>query len=304
MNKSAAAAAAFVAAALLFSCASAPAAKAPVVAPASAPAATPAPAPAAAEPAKAPEKKRPRIVVVRIPLEIKSSVLFSDGSLDSYAVSERDDAGLLLSQTRFTASGTPIEKTVFAYENGKMVSKEISDGEGKVTSRRAYAYGPHGEVTEETLSDAAGKQLSGFVYAYDGNGKRVSWIVKDAKNAPIAETVYTYADGKLKSAELRDGLGRTTGSSSCEYDGGRLVKQSFFDARGSLVRIETSEWKEGKLVREERKTAGGATQQRTEYEYGPDGEILKRTVEDVVGKSKLATTYEYSFKEESRTIQD
>jgi hypothetical protein len=178
------------------------------------------------------------------------------------------------------------------------------DGEGKLLSRRSYSFAADGTLVSDVLDDAAGKRLSGFEYAYDASGKRTSWIVKDSKNTKIAETVYSYVAGKVRTAELRDGLGRKTGSSSYEYDGDRLVKQVFYDGVGTVLRIETNTWNNGKLVLEERKSAGGAVQQRTAYEYGADGEVVKKTFEDVVGRSKLITTYEYAIKEERKTVQE
>jgi len=305
--------------ALLLSCAGSPVAKSPVTpAVISVPAAPQAPAKSeaktpttAAQAAKTPvqtpvqaEKKAPRIVIVRIPLEVKASVLFPDGSLDGYTQSERDTQGLLLSQTRYTASGTTIEKIEYVYNLGKLASKITKDGEGKLVSLRSYEYGSTGLLIAETVDDANGKRLSSFEYTYGANGKRLTWIVKDAKATPIAETVYTYRNGILEKAELRDGIGRKTGFSSYDYEGDRLVKQSFFDAGGTLLRVETNTWSNGKVTIEERKSAGGAIQQRSTYEYGTDGQLLKKMWEDVAGKSKLTTTYEYSFKEERKTISD
>ena len=297
--------------AFMFSCASAPVPKAPAAptAPAVAQAAPSGPSePAPVKPSSSvvavPEKKAPRVVVVRIPLETKSSVLFADGTLDGYTVSERDGNGFLSAQTRHTASGTPVERVEYAYKAGKLETKTTKDGEGKLVSRRVYVLGADGLVLSEFLEDAGGKRLSSFEYSYDSNGKRSSWIVKDGKNTLIAETVYGYKDGILRNAELRDGMGRKTGSSTYEYGGDRLVQQRFYDAVGTLLRTETTSWNNGKVVLEERKSAGGAVLQRTTYEYGADGELLKKTFEDVVGKNKLITKYEYAVKEERKTVQD
>ncbi len=287
---------------LLAACASAPVEKV-------APAAQPDPQPTAASPAKeaapqVPAKKEPKFVIVRIPLEIKASVWFADGSLDETIASERDASGLLVAQSRMTASGTVVERTEFAYKENKLISKTVKDGEGKLVSRRSYAYAPSGMLIGESSEDGAGKRLSNFEYAYDDAGHRVKWIVKDAGGTVLAETSYSYKDGKIQKAELKDSAGRKTGSSAYEYDAeGRLAKQTFYDAGGSVLRIETTAWKNGKISLEERKTAGGVVQQRSSYEYGNDGELLKKVVEDIVGKSKLTTTYEYAFKEERKTIE-
>jgi hypothetical protein len=294
--------AAAIAAVIISACASAPADK-------TAPTSQPESKAAAAAPEKeaavqAPAKKEPKVVVVRIPLETKASIWFADGSLDETVVSDRDASGLLVAQSRATASGTVVERTEFAYRENKLISKTVKDGEGKLVSRRTYAYAPSGVLIGESSEDGAGKRLSNFEYAYDGAGHRTAWIVKDAGGTVLAETSYAYKDGKIQKAELKDSAGRKTGSSTYEYDGeGRLSKQTFYDAGGSVLRIETTAWKNGKISVEERKTAGGVVQQRSSYEYGNDGELLKKVVEDIVGKSKLTTTYEYAFKEERKTIE-
>jgi len=262
-------------------------------------------------PAKAPEqqvaptpKKEPKVITVRIPVETKASQFFADGSLDEYTLSEYSPADELLATTRFSASGATVERTEFTNKEGKLASKLVKDGEGKVLSRRMYAYNNMGLLITEALEDGAGKSVSSFEYAYDASGHRSSWIVKDSKGVPIAETVYSYKDGKIRSAELRDGSGKKTGSSAYEYGAdGRLSIQRFFDASGSTLRIESTQWKDGKILLEERATAGGFVQQRNTFMYGKDGELLKKTMEDIVGKSKQVYEFEYRFREESRTIE-
>lgn len=302
--------AAVAAAALFVSCAGTPAPQAapqpspagPVAGPAPA-APTPTQAPAA--PAAAPVKKEPRVVTVRIPLETKAMVWFADGSLDESIVSERDPDGRLLGQNKVTASGSLVERTEYSYRDGKLAVRTIKDGEGKTVTVKSFSYDAQGRLVTEALDDGAGKRLSSFEYVYDSAGRRTSWIVKDAKGTPVAETVYGYQDGKLRKAELRDGTGKKTGSSAYEYDsGGYLAKQNFYDALGSLIRVETTAWEKGKPLVEERKSAGGQVQQRTTNEYGADGELLKKTVEDILGKSKIIWTYEYAFREERRTVEE
>jgi hypothetical protein len=304
---------------LIVSCASAPMEK-PVTEPSPATVsekkAEPAPIPTAeaapkeepaapVEPVKVePVKIEPRVITVRIPMERKSSIWFSDGSLDEYTISERDASGSLVSQTRYTASGSMVEKTEFTYAAGRLVTKTQKDAEGKLVSKRSYQYTPTGELVMETLDDGAGKRLSSFAYEYEA-GFKVKWIVKDSRDSTVAETLYDYKDGKIRKSEMRDGAGKKTGGSVYEYSAeGRLEAQKFHKADGSLLRVEASIWKDGIVISEERRTAGGAVQQKIAYEYGPDGEVIRKIFEDLAGKSKLTTTFEYTVREEQRTIQD
>ncbi|HCM26926.1 MAG: hypothetical protein A2Z99_17910 [Treponema sp. GWB1_62_6] len=238
-------------------------------------------------------------------MERKSSIRFSDGSIDEYSLSEYDEAFALKVQTRYSASGSILERTRFTVEAGRLVLKATMDGEEKLVSSRSYAYGADGLVSGEVLVDGNGKPLSSFEFGYDASGHRVSWTVRDSKGSVLAVTSYSYKDGRIRTAELKDGAGRKNGSSAYEYDAdGRLAKQSFFDAKGSLLRTEITRWVAGAIAAEERTNAGGTVQQRTSYEYGADGEILRKTIEDLTGKSKQSVEYEYDFREEIKEVTE
>lgn len=278
--------------ALLFACASAPAPSTPE---------------AAEKPTSgAAALKASSVKIVRIPVEKKAYFRFADGSLDEYTQSEYDPSlTFIQTQTRFSASGAQLEKIEFSYRDGLLVTKTVKDSQGLVSSRRLYSYGSGGRLVSETLEDRAGKIISSFEYDYDAAGHKTKWIVKDSGGTTIAETTYSYTGGKVLSAELRDGIGKKSGSSSYEYDAeGRIVAQRFKDALGSLLRVETSVWKDGRLMKEERASAGGVVQQRSSYEYGADGEILRKTMEDNVGKSKQIVEFEYAIREDRKTVEE
>lgn len=260
------------------------------------------PAPSPAEPAK----KQSRVITVKVPVEKKSLIKFADGSLDEYTLSDYDSANvLLLAQTRYSASGALLERTDFSYTEGKVATKTVKDGDGKVTSQRFYSYNPQGLLIKEFAQDGAGKPISTFEYAYDSKGDRTSWIVKDSKGVEVAETVYTYKDGRIQGAELRDGTGKKTGSGLYEYTAdGKIRAQKYYNALDSLIRIESTYWDGDRIQREERATAGGQVQQRIDYTYGSSGELTQRVTEDFVGKSKKIIQYEYVFRDEQRTVEE
>jgi hypothetical protein len=239
-------------------------------------------------------------------VEKKATVRFADGSLDEYTQSEYDSSNTRIQvQSRFSASGAPLERIEYAYKGDLLVSKTTKDSQGVVSSRRLFTYDPAGRLIREALEDKAGKPISSFEYLYDEAGHRSKWIVKDAQNTTIAETSYSYTGGRVSAAELRDSVGKKNGSSAYEYDGeGRITVQRFYDALGSLLRIESSVWKDGRLMKEERATAGGFVQQRSTYEYGTEGELVRKTLEDSVGKSKQIVEYEYFFREDQRTVEE
>jgi len=272
-----------------------------------APAATGVPAenaPAAAT--AAPVQKMTRVITVKVPMEVKSQTKFADGTLDEVTNSEYDPSGvLLIGQIRLSASGTLLEDVQYAYQGSLPSTKTTRDAEGKQLSVRTYTYDGAGLLSGETLKDGAGKLVSASLYSYDGAGKRVSWIIKDAKGVQVAETVYTIKNGRAMGAELRDGTGKKNGSSVYSYDAaGNIVDQKYYNAQGTLQRIEASVWENGKLVREERQTAGGQVQYKTDYVYGPDGELQRKTIVDVPGNATKIIEYAYTFREERRTVEE
>lgn len=269
------------------------------------PAATATPAPEAEQPAQAANApEEPQWVDVRVPVRTKATTFFGDGAVDEYTVTQWNDAlSDMRSQTRFTASGAVIERTDFESRDGKVLAKSTYDAEGKKVSTRTYGYGADGRLSEERLEDGAGKSISSFEYSYDSAGDRTKWVVKDGAGSILAITEYGYKDGRLVSALLEDGAGRRTGSSEYAYDPeGRLVEQTIRDAKGSILRVETTAWENGRIVREERKSAGGQLLMKTDYAYGPDGELAAKNVEDFAAKSSIKTLYEYAFRMERRPV--
>jgi hypothetical protein len=274
------------------------------------PAATSAPAAAATEAAAteaaAPVQKTTRVITVTVPMEVESRTRFADGTLDEVTNSEYDPSGLLLiGQTRLSASGTLLEDVQYAYQGSLLVTKTSRDAEGKLLSVRTFTYDGVGRLSGESLKDGAGKPVSASLYAYDAAGKRVAWIIKDAKGVQVAETLYTVKDGRVMGAELRDGTGKKNGHSVYAYDAaGNIVSQKYYNALGSLQRIEASVWENGKPVREERQTAGGQVQYRTDYVYGPEGELQRKTTVDVPGNATKIVEYAYTFRDERRTVEE
>jgi len=252
------------------------------------------------------KKEASKTVKINVPVETKAVIKFADGSVDEYTISIWDSTFTYLqTQTRYSASGAVLEKTEFVYENNRLTGKIIRDREDKIVSRRSYSYTPAGMLSAEFVYDANGKQVSGYEYVYDAQNNKVAWIVKDANNSKVAETRYAYKDGKVKSAELLDSMGKKNGSSVYEYDTeGNLVLVSYYNGLGSLLRKELSYWDKGLLVKEERTSAGGQILQRTTYEYGPNGEILRKVVEDLQGKSKQTIEFEYAIRTETRIVEE
>ncbi|MDR1428819.1 MAG: hypothetical protein LBI85_00890 [Spirochaetaceae bacterium] len=239
---------------------------------------------------------------VQIPVQTRASTKTADGRLDEYIVFQYDqDNILLLSQSRYSASGVLVERVEFTYESGRVARKVTRDEQGQPHSMISYQYNPQGLITKETLSDRNGRALSSYEYQYDGNGNRVIRIINNTQGGRIAETSFVYRNGLLVSSETRDGTGRKTGSSENTYDSqGNRVTERVFDARGDVVRIVNETWRNGLGITLERTNGGGRVLLRETYEYGAHDELVRKSVEDMQSGAKKLVEYEYAFREEQR----
>ncbi|MDR1212131.1 MAG: hypothetical protein LBK40_07865 [Spirochaetaceae bacterium] len=238
----------------------------------------------------------------QIPVQKRASTKFADGRLDEYIVFQYDQGDvLLLSQSRYSASGVLVETVEFTYENGRAVRKITRDEQGRPHSMISYRYNPQGLISGETLADRNGRTLSSYEYQYDANGNRVVRIINNTRGGKLAETSFAYRNGLLVSTETRDGTGRKTGSSENTYDGGgNRVTERVFDARGDVVRIVNASWRNGLEATLERADAAGRVLLRETYEYGSYDELVRKTIEDIHSGMKKIIEYEYTFREEQR----
>jgi hypothetical protein len=239
---------------------------------------------------------------IRIPVQKKASTKHADGRLDEYIVFRYDpDDVLLLSHSRYSASGVLVETVEFTYENNRAAQKTTKDEQGRIHSAVSYQYNAQGLITKETLSDRGGRVLSSYEYQYDTNGNRVVRIINNTQGSKLAETAFVYRNGLLVSSETRDWTGRKTGSSENTYDShGNRVTERVFNATGNVVRIVNEIWENGLEVTLERLSAGGQVQIRETYEYGTYDELIRKTVENLQNQTKKVIEYEYTFREEQR----
>lgn len=235
------------------------------------------------------------------PVEIRASVLFADGSLDEYTTSDYDPTLTnMIYQNRYSASGTLLEKVEFAYqdEEGRLTTKLTRDVEDRLKTRIVYKYNDQGLLGEEILTGKDGKVVSSYKYGYDARGNRNSRIVNNAAGVMLAQTDYALNDaGLVVSSETRDGSGRKINVTENQYDAnGNLVNQKVYNARGELTASINVVWREGREVENQQVGPDGQVQLRVTNEYGPDGELLRKKVENLQGESTQIMEYEYTFK--------
>jgi hypothetical protein len=236
-----------------------------------------------------------------IPIVTKSMVLFADGTLDEYTTSDYDSSYTnVLNQSRYSASGALLEKVEYSYEEGKgwLSTKITRDVEDKLKNRVVYQYNDQGHLWKETLVNKSGKAVSAYEYGYDGKGNRISRTVNSGTGIKMAETTYAYNNnGALASSETKDGSGKKISSTVNKYDNqGNLVSQQVLTGDGQVSTVINAVWQNGLELKNEQAGADGALQLRVTNDYGAEGELLKRTVENLQGESTRILQYEYTFK--------
>ena len=233
--------------------------------------------------------------------EIKHSVFFADGSLDEYTTSEwNKDYTRIDNEVRYSASGAMLEQVEFAYneDKGYKTTKITRDVESRLKNRIVYQYNEQGRLSRESLVDNKGKVVSTYEYAYDGKGNQISRIMKNRTGNKLAETVYTYdSNGKMTTSETKDAGDKKISATKYTYDrDGNLINQQVTNAEGKITSVISSVFQAGRETRNEIASPDGSVQMRVSNEYGKDGELTKKTIENFQGDSKQFIQYEYVFR--------
>jgi YD repeat-containing protein len=233
--------------------------------------------------------------------EIKHSVFFADGSLDEYTTSEWDKGYTHVdNEVKYSASGAMLEQVEFAYNDDKgwKSSKITRDVESRLKNRIVYQYNDQGYLWRESLVDNKGKVVSTYEYGYDNKGNQISRVMKNRTGNKLAETVYTYdAGGKMLTSETRDAGDNKISSTKYTYDSqGNLTNQQVTNGAGQVTSVISSVFQGGLETRNEIKAPDGSVQMRVTNEYGKDGELTKKTIENIQGASKQFIQYEYVFR--------
>lgn len=233
--------------------------------------------------------------------ETKQSVLFADGSLDEYTVSQWDSSfSNVEKQVRHSASGAMLEQVEFTYneDRGNITTKITRDVESRLKNRVVYQYNPQGYLFRESLVDSKGKVVSTYEYAYDARGNRVSRVIKNRAGDKLAETTYTVdAQGRMTASQTRDFMESAISSTQYKYDAqGNLIQQVVLNNEGKATATINAVWREGREIRNEMIAADGKVQMRVTNEYGDYGELVRKVIENFQGASKQIMQYEYTFR--------
>jgi hypothetical protein len=242
----------------------------------------------------------------QIPVEVKEMVLFADGSLDEYTTFDYDPSyENITNEARFSASDAMLEQIEFAYaeDKGYLTTKITRDVENRLKNRVVYQYNSRGQLQLEALTNKNGKAVSSYEYTYDEKGNRTSRVMNSGLNQRMAETRYTYNDrGAVVSSETRDASGaKVISSTKNTYDtDGNMIKQEVFNGAGQVTSVVDAVWQNGLELKTEQSGPDGVVQLRITNDYGPNGELTKKVIENFQGESKQITQYEYTFKPDHR----
>jgi len=241
----------------------------------------------------------------QIPLAVKSSVLFADGTLDEYAECEYDESlTKLLRQRRYSASDTLLEQVDYTYppDQNVVTGKITRNAENQIRTQVEYQYNDNGDLLSETIKNKDGREVASYVYSYDGSRNRTKRVFNNGAGNKMAETAYSYdGKGNVTATEIFSGTGQKINSTQSQYDNaGQLISQKIFSADGQLAISVTITWDGKNEIKSEQFDPDGELQLRVTNEYGTDGELLKKTIEDLRDSTTQILTYEYIFKPASR----
>lgn len=248
--------------------------------------------------------RKERVEEYKTPVVLKETVRFADGVIDRVISYTYDDGykHLLSTSTTKPSAADPIERAVYAYDNGMLAVKTVYGSDSAVQTRTTYGYDADGHETKETVLD--GKDVVQSVSEWTWkDGKKLSWRVLSAAGLPLAKTDYAYDKDLLVASSLFDGSGTPKGRITYAYgEGNALVSITYLNAAGAQDGRTEYTIKDGRPVTESVYRADGRLERKVSYEYGAEGAVLKKTSVDASGTAREITTYDNAYRTDTRTV--
>lgn len=248
--------------------------------------------------------KKERTEEFKTPIVLKETIQFADGVIDRVTTYTYDDGYKHLLSTVATKPSVtdPIERVVYAYDNGLLAVKTVYGSDGTVQTKTSYGYGPDELMTKETVLDGKDAVQSISEWAWNGP-KKLSWRVISAAGLTLAKTEYAYDHDLLSTSSLFDGSGTPKGRIVYGYDAANaLVSVSYFNAAGAQDGRTEYSIKDGRPVTESVYRADGRLERRISYEYGAEGAMLKKITADASGTPREIATYDCAYRTDTRTV--
>ena len=99
------------------------------------------------------------------------------------------------------------------------------------------------------------------------------------------------------ASETKDAGDNKIASTKFSYDGqGNLIGQQVFNGAGQVTSVISSVFQGGLETRNETKTPDGTVLMRVTNEYGKEGQLDTKTIENIQGSSKQVIKYEYVWR--------
>jgi YD repeat-containing protein len=211
----------------------------------------------------------------------------------------RYDSGERPMEISFFEEGTLIERFVYGYAEGRIISAVRYDGEGEVLRRYRYDHDSTGRLreyrevvsprsergTEEGSDTAEAPEGSRSRYLYTDGSIREEWHGDRYRG-----DMFRYNEsGRLVLHEgWRDGqvVTRLTRTYSEE---GRILTSRSADYQEGTVTL--AEYDEGRIVRETIETAEGSRIEEITYSYDPEGNL----VEKIRRAREVRERWDYSY---------
>ncbi len=234
---------------------------------------------------------------VPVPLVLKETISYADGIVDRVVSYDYAEGSFDYSAktSRKPSLVDPVERVVRAFANSKISGQKTFDAASLLVSESLYEYTPAGLLKRETMRDAKGIIQSVSEYGYNAGGQKTSWIVLDAAGNALAQTDYAYnAAGALKQIAMSKGAGIATGTAEYELNAaGQLIALTYFTPAKTVERRTVYTWKDGTISEETVYRAENRLERKYKYTYGPNGEVLTKTLVDAGGANREVSAYEY-----------
>lgn len=197
-----------------------------------------------------------------------------DGTVDKNIEYRYDESGNLSRISEHDSRDELLYLRNYNYENGFLVSQEMSDRYGLV-STTLYETDSEGMVTRETKQDPLGTNLSIVDFEYE-NGLVTRSIASDGEGTPLLSAEYSYIDNMIVLVEYLLPGGKEEARFTRTLDNGRAVEEQTVLPDGTVESGRVFEYEGDVLIREIHSAAGNTTKS-VRYDYDGDGNIIRET---------------------------
>lgn len=246
--------------------------------------------------------KSPKMKIIQIPLIVKESRLFQDGSVDQYTITEwSQDLSRPLNKKTYDANKKKLMgSVVYEYVGDKEISETQYDGANGLKSKKLFEYDGSGRVISETSLDDRSKPQLKSTYEYDKDGNKVSWKVFDGAGVCYSNTIYSYTGKMIKSMEMRGLEDQFEGRVDIMWnDLGKEIGRTYYLADGSMDYQEKYLYTDGRRSAEEKRSPGGNLITTTVYEYADGSAPVKKLIKNAQNKLISGSVFEYINRQES-----